>query len=418
MAQLLLRCFCIFGLMSGLLVGRAGAQAPPMTTPPIVSNAAASSSTSTNASVFVVAHQDDWQLFMGSRAYDNVQRFRRAVFIVVTAGQGDQAAEDWWKARELGCVTSVRTAANPQNIKMTEPEFVKVTVRGHQLTASYYRNTVTYFLRLPDGGGRGQGFSSCNFQTLNKLKAGQGGPLRAIDGNDKYNSWSDLTNTVRAIIQREVRPNWTLWVHSPNPDDKVNANDHPDHLNAGIIAEQATRYIECRRLLYNGYGNAQRPINLSAVQKNNQTAMFAAYCRVMADRGQPSGWQPDHLCWLGKQYSVLVHGAEYHTTAANAAKVRKDTLLSAPTQAMLAVPAPNPCVASSVLAYDLPEATSVNLSLYDMQGRLIRTLVDARQNPGHYEVWLEVNQFPANGVYLCRLQAGAALSTQRVQIQH
>lgn len=418
MGQLLLRCFCIFGLLSGLLSGRAGAQAPPPATAGPIVPANANNANSTNASVFIVAHQDDWQLFMGSRAYDNVQRHRRAVFIVVTAGQGDQATEAWWRTRELACVNSVRTAADPLTVKQPEPTFFKTSIRGHQIITTCYRNTVVYFLRLPDGGGRAQGFSSCNFQTLNKLKAGQSGGIRTIDGSNQYESWSDLTNTVRAIIQREVRPNWTLWVHSPNPDDKVNRNDHPDHLNAGFIAEQATRNMECRRSLFNGYGNAQRPVNLNGVQQTNQTAMFAAYCRTMAERGQPSGWQPDHLCWLGRQYSVLHHGAASSTTAANAARTRNDTLLSAPTKARLAIPTPNPCVASSVLAYDLPDAADVNLSLFDIQGRLIRTLVDARQNAGHYEVWLDVTQFPANGVYLCRLQAGSALSTQRVQIQH
>ncbi|MCC3155940.1 PIG-L family deacetylase [Hymenobacter sp. 15J16-1T3B] len=408
MGQLLLRCFCFYGMVWALLTGTA--QAQTQTAPPPASS---------NASVFVTAHQDDWQLFMGSRAYDNVQRHRKVVFIIITAGQGDQPSDAFWKAREQGCLNSARTACDLTAGKLPPPVMTKVTIRGHALQASYYRNTVVYFLRLPDGGGRGQGFSFCNFQTLAKLRAGQGGPLKTLDGSTQYESWADLTSTVRDIIRRETRPSWTLWVHSPNPDARANPNDHADHMSAGIIAGAATQGLDCRRLLYSGYDVRNRAVNLNAAQTANQTALFAAYCQAMTERSQPSGWQPDHLCWLGRQYSVLVHSAaSASTTAATAAQLRNDSLLKAPSQIILGVPAPNPCTASSVLSYELPTAADVNLGLYDMQGRLIRTLVQAQQQAGHYEVWLDVNQFPATGVYLCRLQAGSVLRTQRVQIEH
>ncbi|RAK64639.1 T9SS type A sorting domain-containing protein [Hymenobacter edaphi] len=404
MGQLLLRCFCFYGLLCALLTGKAQAQSTPPPPP--------------SASVFITAHQDDWQLFMGSRAYDNVQRHRKVVFIIITAGQGDQPADAFWKAREQGCLNSARTACDPNAGKLPPPVFSKVTIRGHGLTVSYYRNTVVYFLRVPDGGGRGQGFSFCNFQTLTKLREGQGGPLKALDGSTQYNSWSDLTGTVRDIIRREIRPSWTLWVHSPNPDARANPNDHADHVSAGLIAGTATQGMDCRRLLYCGYDIRNRAANLNEAQKAKQTAMFAAYCQAMTERGQPSGWQPDHLCWLGRQYSTLVHSSTTpNPSAATAARMRTDSLLTAPAQVALGVPAPNPCTASSVVTYELPAAAAVNLSLYDLQGRLIKTLVQAQQQAGHYEVWLDVNQFPATGVYLCRLQAGSVLRSQRVQIE-
>ncbi|GAB3827391.1 hypothetical protein GCM10028821_11070 [Hymenobacter jeollabukensis] len=389
-----------------MLVGKALAQSAP-------------APSGNNASVFITAHQDDWQLFMGSRAYDNVQRHRKVVFIIITAGQGDQPADAYWKAREQGCLNSARTACDPSVTTLPQPVYSTVTVRGHAIAASYYRNTVVYFLRLPDGGGRGLGFDFCNFQTLAKLRNGQGGPLKALDGSTQYDSWNDLTTTVRDIIRREIRPEWTLWVHSPNPDTRANRNDHADHISAGLITGTATQGMDCRRLLYCGYDIRNRAVNLNEAQKAKQTAMFAAYCQAMTERGQPSGWQPDHLCWLGRQYSTLVHSCSTpNTSAANAARLRTDSLLTSPAQVILGVPAPNPCIASSVMSYELPVDATVNLSLYDMQGRLIKTLVQAQQGAGHYEVWLDVNQFPATGTYLCRLQAGAELRSQRVLIQH
>ncbi|WP_176132808.1 PIG-L family deacetylase [Hymenobacter sp. CRA2] len=367
--------------------------------------------------MFITAHQDDWQLFMGSRAYDNVQHQAKVVFIIITAGQANEPGDAWWQAREVGCLNSVRTACGQQqNTNLPPACITTVNVRGHQLAASYFRNTVVYFLRLPDGGTNGQGFARCNFQTLRKFRAGQCSTLSSIDGATTYSSWNDLTSTIRAIVQQEIRANSPLWVHSPNPDVQRNPYDHPDHVTTGSITDEATRNLECRRVLYMGYHSSHKPANLNPVQTANQTALFAAYCRGLTESGQPSAWQPDHLCWLGRQYSYLRHEAQQQVTAANAAQMRIDSLANATKQLTLATPAPNPFDMSSMLAYELPKAGAVTLRLYDMRGQLIQTLVQAEQRPGHYEVWLDVNQFPASGTYICRLQVGQEHREQRVQI--
>jgi GlcNAc-PI de-N-acetylase len=372
-----------------------------------------------SSSVFMTAHQDDWQLFMGSRAYDNVQRHGKVVFIILTAGQGEDPNDVWWQARETGCANSARTACNAQqNTTPPRPTFTTVTVRGHQVTATFYRNTAMYFLRLPDGGTRGEGFANCRFQSLRKLKNGQLSTLTTVDGLNTYTSWADVTGTVRDIIRREVRTGCSLWVNSPNPDVRRNPNDHPDHVLAGTIADEATSGMNCRRVLYVGYHTARRPANLNATQTANQTALFAAYCRSMTEAGQSSGWQPDHLCWLGRQYSYLRHEpSAAPVSAATAAQRTADSLAAAAKELLLAVPTPNPCSMSSMLAYELPRQVDVTLSLYDLRGELIRTLVRTNQRPGHYEVWLDVNQFPASGTYICRLQAGKEHREQRVQIE-
>jgi LmbE family N-acetylglucosaminyl deacetylase len=384
-------------------------------TPAAVAQSAPGSAVS---SVFVTAHQDDWQLFMGSRAYDDVRRYGKVVFVIITAGQGDEPGETWWRAREMGCANSARTAANA-NASATPPRptFNTVNVRGHQLTASYYRNTVVYFLRLPDGGVQGQGFARYNHQSLRKLRNRQINSISSIDGVNTYTSWDDLTSTVREVIRREVRTGCALWVNSSNPDVAHNPNDHPDHVATGNLTDDATRAMNCRRMLYMGYNTSRRPVNLNPTQTANQTALFAAYCRSMAEAGQPTGWQPDHLCWLGRQYSYLRHEAERPLTAATAAQRVADSLANIPSGLVLAVPTPNPCTMSSLLTYELPRQTPVTLTLYDLRGKEIKTLVRTNQRPGHYEVWLDVNQFPANGTYICRLQAGSEHREQRVQIE-
>ncbi len=67
---------------------------------------------------------------------------------------------------------------------------------------------------------------------------------------------------------------------------------------------------------------------------------------------------------------------------------------------------PNPSKGSACLAYVLPEEAKVNLVIYDMTGRKLRTLVDEVQLPNHYVVEWNTDEdprgnAPGNGIYLC-----------------
>jgi hypothetical protein len=60
--------------------------------------------------VFLVAHADYWQLFMGDVASRFIRERRPAVFIYTTAGDAGRPAP-YWRAREKGALASVRVAA-------------------------------------------------------------------------------------------------------------------------------------------------------------------------------------------------------------------------------------------------------------------------------------------------------------------
>jgi hypothetical protein len=367
------------------------------------------------ASVFITAHQDDWQLFMGSRAYDVVQRGDKTVFICITAGQaaGD---EDWWRAREAGTVNSARTAADGEE-SLGPGRAVTVPIRGHAVTAYPYKNTVVYFLRLPDGGYDGTGYPTSNFESLGKLKKGQASAT-TVDKVNTYASWQELVSTVRTIIQREVDDNAELTVHSSHPNVAYNANDHRDHLLAGLVADQATRSMECFRVLYQGYLISKKPVNLAPKQTAKQSMLFAAYCRGLTDANQPTSWVPDHLCWFGRQYSYTRHEASAASMASSQGpRSLRPNNANLPKELNLNPAAPNPFNFSTLLSYDLPEQEFVTLDVYDLRGNLIQSIVREEQKPGHYNAWLDVNRFPSSGIYICRLQAGKEHREQRVQLE-
>jgi predicted GH43/DUF377 family glycosyl hydrolase len=80
--------------------------------------------------------------------------------------------------------------------------------------------------------------------------------------------------------------------------------------------------------------------------------------------------------------------------------------------------APNPLNPSTRIRYELNRECRVTLTVYDLQGRHVATLVDERQGPGtRYAAWNgrdAAGRPAATGVYLYRLQAGSHDETRRM----
>ncbi len=76
---------------------------------------------------------------------------------------------------------------------------------------------------------------------------------------------------------------------------------------------------------------------------------------------------------------------------------------------------PNPLRGRATVAFDLPEAASVSLDLYDVQGRRVAALIHGERAPGRHTAVLEAAALPS-GAYFCRLQAGSFTATTKVLI--
>jgi hypothetical protein len=67
---------------------------------------------------------------------------------------------------------------------------------------------------------------------------------------------------------------------------------------------------------------------------------------------------------------------------------------------------PNPFNSATVISYDLPKLTPVRLSIYNILGEKICSLVEAFQNPGkHSIVWNAAGV--RSGVYFARLEGSS-----------
>ena len=99
----------------------------------------------------------------------------------------------------------------------------------------------------------------------------------------------------------------------------------------------------------------------------------------------------------------------YTVTDANGASVSL-ALQTLPAAFSLADNFPNPFNPATTIQYALPQATDVELTVYNVLGQPVRTLVAEHQNAGRYVVeWDATNDNGhslSSGMYFYRLQAG------------
>ena len=79
---------------------------------------------------------------------------------------------------------------------------------------------------------------------------------------------------------------------------------------------------------------------------------------------------------------------------------------------------PNPFNPVTTLRYDLPEDALVNITIYDMMGRKVSTLVSSQQSAGYKSVqWNATNDagsIVSAGLYLYTIQAGNFKKTKKM----
>jgi hypothetical protein len=91
----------------------------------------------------------------------------------------------------------------------------------------------------------------------------------------------------------------------------------------------------------------------------------------------------------------------------------EDLPVHVPQELTLLSPYPNPFNSTIRLGYDLPQATKVELGIYDLSGRLVENLVNRHQEAGEYHLQWEGSGV-ATGIYFVRLQAGKGIATKRI----
>jgi len=81
---------------------------------------------------------------------------------------------------------------------------------------------------------------------------------------------------------------------------------------------------------------------------------------------------------------------------------------------------PNPFNPTTTIQYDMPQSGFVNITVYDMLGNVVQTLVNGVQSSGHYPIqWNGKNrngQKVSSGIYFVQMRTGDYLSTHKMTL--
>jgi arylsulfate sulfotransferase len=76
---------------------------------------------------------------------------------------------------------------------------------------------------------------------------------------------------------------------------------------------------------------------------------------------------------------------------------------------------PNPFNPTTNISFDIPKESDVNITVYDITGRLVKKLVSGNYNPGKYQITFDGSDY-SSGMYFCVLRAGAFFSVQKMAL--
>ena len=257
-------------------------------------------------SFYVVAHQDDWQLFMGVNAYNDIlNQNAKTVFIYITAGDEGSGSGfgrctnctmPHFRSREEGAISSVKLVAHyvwPYP-KMTEDTF-HISGKIFFIHKYIYSNTVSYFIRLPN---RAPAPNLATFfytkDTLTALVDSTKKPLN--DHLNTFNNKEELIELVKRIFLKESGETTTLWINTSDPDSMKEENpyDNGEHYITGMICKQAASSIGNSKKIvmayYKGYCTENIVNNLSAAGVTMEAGLLSAYNKSKIDAGWWAEW--------------------------------------------------------------------------------------------------------------------------------
>ena len=261
------------------------------------------------------AHPDDWQLFMNPNAYYDVQKpSNKVVFVYVTAGDAGVGlgnggrSQPYYLARENGAKLSVKFMADAAKAPEIALDSV-ASVSGHAIKRWLYRNTVSYFMRLPDGSPPGTGYVATAEQSLKRLHEGAIRTMTSIDNSTTYQGWSDLRTTLRKLIDHERGTATNVWVNIPDINIEKNIGDHADHQHmAQGVLEAIADLPWINKALYLDYVTADMEENMSSGEREIEAGTFAALAMGLTAMDHPSPWDRLHRSWLSRHYFRIEPG--------------------------------------------------------------------------------------------------------------
>ncbi len=256
-------------------------------------------------SVYVVAHQDDWQLFMDpSISADIVDSRCKTVIIYTTAGDAGYSKK-YWIARELGAVDSVLfRISNGLSAGITSRN---ITVNNKSIYQLNIGHCSMYFLRLPDGGMYGNGFPKYDYQSISKIRLLEIGEIRTVDLKNVFKSFKEISCLINEVITSEHKDNkiehaGNTMLNFPEYDNSISPNDHNDHLNTSLLIKDMEIYKLAKKRAFVHYHIQHKAVELKGTDLFWKVGMFSVYHQTVLNKHGHStiSETPEYSIWCRK----------------------------------------------------------------------------------------------------------------------
>jgi hypothetical protein len=112
---------------------------------------------------------------------------------------------------------------------------------------------------------------------------------------------------------------------------------------------------------------------------------------------------------------LLFLNGTYYESMGGSGTVAIDDSPDQPTKVTLENNYPNPFNPTTQIQFSLPQASEVQLKVYDILGREVQTLIDGRRSAGRYTTSFNAGEL-TSGMYIYRLKAGSTTITRKMTL--
>jgi len=172
-------------------------------------------------------------------------------------------------------------------------------------------------------------------------------------------------------------------------------------------------------LAINPHGNIMPPDPRSATVSWDPVELCTGYDFELREGSEVTGALL--ISDMRNTTELVVTGTEqvyYYTIIANSVNALVEDVPNLPLMFRLYQSYPNPFNPNTTIEYDLPKRAFVNLTIYNLLGQRVRTLVDLDKSAGRHTInWDgkdDRGQEVASGVYFYRIKAGEFTSTKKL----
>lgn len=228
-----------------------------------------------------------------------------------------------------------------------------------------------------------------------------------------------LRETMRQPLRAAAGAVVLGFEEGPSSQFIAQASPRTERITSDLVFYQPVRNLRAERNadgVYLGWDTDDRNTRAFVVERSTDGRHFEPVARVTTDGFRRDG-QVAFFSYLdpapGEQVVFYRVRQQFEGGAERVSAAIKLGLGPTQEAALLVGNYPNPFNKTTTIGYEVRTAQRVRLSVWDVSGQIIATLIDRIQEPGYYEVRFDGSDLPS-GTYFVRLQMPSGIQSRQM----